>query len=44
MMKKRKASNERKKGAKISLSLYDDSFFVDLAFEVIERAKDGIVL
>jgi transcriptional antiterminator NusG len=36
--------DRRKKRAKISLNLYDDSFFVDLAFEVIERAKDGVVL
>jgi transcriptional antiterminator NusG len=32
--------DRRKKRAKISLDLYDDSFFVDLAFEVIEKANE----
>ena len=34
--------DRRKKRAKIKLDLYDDSFFIDLAFEVIEKAKQGI--
>ena len=33
--------DRRKNRAKIKLDLYDDSFFVDLAFEVIEKAKDA---
>jgi transcription termination/antitermination protein NusG len=32
--------DRRKKRAKVSLDLYDDSFFVDLAFEVIEKATE----
>jgi transcriptional antiterminator NusG len=32
--------DRRKKRAKISLDLYGDSFFIDLAFEVIEKAND----
>ncbi len=32
--------DRRKKRAKISLDLYDNSFFVDLAFEVIEKANE----
>jgi transcriptional antiterminator NusG len=31
--------DRRKKRAKIKLNLYDDSFTVDLAFEVIGNAK-----
>jgi transcriptional antiterminator NusG len=36
--------DRRKKRAKISLDLYGDSFFIDLAFEVIEKAveKDAL--
>jgi len=32
--------DRRKKRAKVSLDLYGDSFFVDLAFEVIEKASE----
>jgi len=33
--------DRRKKRAKVSLDLYDDSFYIDLAFEVIEKASQG---
>jgi transcriptional antiterminator NusG len=32
--------DRRKKRAKIALDLYDDSFFIDLAFDVIEKANE----
>ena len=33
--------DKRKKRAKIKLDLYDDSFSIDLAFEVIEKARSA---
>jgi len=32
--------DKRKKRAKVALDLYDDSFHIDLAFEVIEKASE----
>jgi len=33
--------DRRKKRAKVALDLYDDSFYIDLAFEVIEKSSQG---
>ena len=33
--------DKRKKRAKVKLNLYDDSFAIDLAFEVLERPWEG---